>query len=193
MTKLTGDREKNSNLLTEIINDYYGNDQKALQNIISMFNGSPDIKNRFVVALAECCLHDLNDTYDISEESIQLVKDKLFDLPNWQLFKLTLFANFMFHYDSQSNQLIIASILTKPFDDYTSREQSAVIAILVNFLSMLVDETEYVLAQYYINQLKKLLKPTPNLFFYHLITTFYDKFIKYKQTDDQTLKKNAKT
>ena len=126
----------------KILSFYYDRDSEAIRNILERFEDKFDENEQMTTALAVSCLYKLDDTFIISDKSINRIKEKIFSLPNWNYFRLSLYTNFISFYDVDMNHLIIRSILSKDMSKYRKEEQSAIVAILLNFVDQLIQKEE---------------------------------------------------
>ena len=108
-----------------------------------------------------------------------MIKEKIFTLPNWNYFKLSLYTNFISFYDIETNHLIIRSILSKEMSKYKENEQLAIVAILLNFVDDLIEEEELTYASCYLQKVEDILTPLPELLFYHVIMNVHKNILNY--------------
>lgn len=162
-----------------LIAAYYQNDTSSILKIIDEWKDSTEESAIQLVALAESCLHALNDQFAISQQSIHIIKEKLFLLPNWNLFKLSLYTNFIDVYSIETNQMIIGSILSKKMATFNEEEKKTIIAILLNYVGQLMMAEENLLVAYYLDKTRTLLIPRPDLMYYKALFTYYEHLNHY--------------
>lgn len=178
INELTEEGDKPNLIQQKILEYYYDRDTEALKSIIEkMDNDTED--EQIAMALATSCLYNLDDTFVISEDNIRLIKEKIFSLPNWNYMKLSLYTNFISIYDIETNHIIIRSILSKDMSEYKSNEQTAIVAILLNFVDDLIEKEELTDAESYLQKLEEIISPLPELFFYHVLMYFYKNITIY--------------
>lgn len=178
LNELTEEGDKLNRIQQKILAYYYERDAEAIKSIIEKLD-SDNEDEQMTIALATSCLYSLDDTVVISEDNIRLIKEKIFSLPNWNYFKLSLYTNSNSIYDIETNRLIIRSILSKDISEYKSNEQEAIIAILLNFVDDLIEKKELTDAEIYLQKVEEILSPLPELFFYHVLMYFYKNIMNY--------------
>lgn len=163
-----------------IISAFYQGNLNELLSITKEIEQENEIISNnkyYLLALAESCIYTLDDSRIIPIETKEFIEEKLFQLPNWNLFKLTLYANFVELYSIESNQLIISSILSKNLDNYSTNEQIAILSILLNYVGECIEIEEYNLAQYYLTQINLINSNSEN-FFYKVLGKYYENILQ---------------
>lgn len=184
INELTEEGDKPSIIQQKILSFYYDRDAEAIRSTLKKLDDKDSEDEQMTIALATSCLYNLDDTFTISDNSIDMIKEKIFTLPNWNYFKLSLYTNFISFYDSETNHLIIRSILSKDISKYKKEEQSAIVAILLNFADDLIEENELSYASYYLQKAEAILTPLPELLFYKVILNFNKNILNYLQSND---------
>ena len=185
LNQLTQDKDNFKKYTQKIISLYYEGDIEGIKTILTNYKKKDAEDKQDIVALGESCLYDLDKTFNISDASKEMIKEKIFSLPNWNLFKLSIYTNFISLYDINTNQLIISSVLSREISKYSKDEQSAIVAILLNFVDELIDKGELLLASYYLQKVEQILTPLPELLFYHVLMNFYKNITQYLMTGDR--------
>lgn len=191
LNQLTQGRNRVKKYTQKIITFYYEGNIEAIKRILKNCGSKDNEDEQNIIALAESCLYDLDETFIISNKSKEMIKEKIFSLPNWNLFKLSLYTNFISLYDIDTNQLIVSSILSKEISKYSKEEHSAIVAILLNFVDELIDKDELVLTSYYLQKIHEVLKPLPELLFYHVLMNYYENIVQYLITEDSSYMKKC--
>lgn len=167
----------------KIIDAFFNNDIDNLKYLLIEISEDKSInedETKLLKALIKCITaYLLNDDNIINDDTIKYLKNKLFSLENWNIFKLTLYTNIMSLYDFQSNNDIISSILKKDLNLYNEEQQDTILIIIVNFLSMCISNNQDDLAKYYLQIMNKI-SPTISNFFQKNIILYYDYLIKYR-------------
>lgn len=163
----------------KILSFYYDRNIEAISGILERLEEPNNEDEQMTIALAISCLYNLNDKFIISDNSINMIKEKIFSLANWNYFRLSLYTNFISFYDIDTNHLIIHSILSKDKSKYRKEEQLAIVAILLNFVDELIEKEESTYAIYYLQKAEEILTPLPELFFYHVLVNFNKNVINY--------------
>ena len=167
-----------------LITLHYQGDLAGIKKIMAAYRKLDTEKAQTIIALGESCLYDLDQGRAISETSKDLIKEKLFSLPNWNLYKLSIYANFVSLYDIPSNQVFVSAILSKNLDQYNKGEREVIGVILLNFIEVLLDQGELALASYYLDQTQKVLVTRPEQLYYHVVMHFYKSLVRYLQGHD---------
>lgn len=179
INELTEEGDKPSIIQQKILSFYYDRDAEAIRSTLKKLDDKDSEDEQMTIALATSCLYDLDDTFTISDNSIDMIKEKIFTLPNWNYFKLSLYTNFISFYDIETNHLIIRSILSKEMFKYKENEQLAIVAILLNFVDDLIEEEELTYASCYLQKVEDILTPLPELLFYHVIMNVHKNILNY--------------
>ncbi|KRL88701.1 helix-turn-helix domain-containing protein [Lactobacillus kalixensis] len=114
------------------------------------------------------------------------IKEKIFSIPNFNENKVTLFCNFMYFYDLESNKIIAKKIIDQYINTTNTKMQISLLAIIVNILAFSLNDGKESDTTYFIKNGKKI-KIKPELVFYKAAFTFFKNIILYHQTNDQEL------
>lgn len=182
--ELTEEGNTLSIIQQKILSFYYDRDVEAISSILEGLKDKDNEDEQMTIALAVSCLYNLDDTFIIPDNSIDMIKEKIFSLPNWNYFRLSLYTNFISFYDIDTNYLIIRSILSKDMSKYRKEEQSAIVAILLNFVDELIEKEELTYAIYYLQKAEEILTLLPELLFYHVLMNFNKNIINYLTSDE---------
>lgn len=186
LNQLNQNKNHSKKYTQQIIDFYYEGDIAGIKKLLADYNSEDNEEEQYIIALGESCLYDLDESFIISDTSKEMIKEKIFSLPNWNLFKLSIYTNFISLYDINTNQMIISSILSKKIGKYTKSEQTTIIAVLLNFIDELIEKNELSLASYYQQKVDQLLKTLPEWLFYHVLLDFYKNLTQYLLARDRT-------
>ena len=116
------------------------------------------------------------ETFDINLRN--QLKEKIFLMPEYDTYKLSVYANFVDLYDFDSNQQIIRQIVKALEKKKVERQDEILFAIILNVLKQGIEEKKY-------NETNKLIslgqqiKVIPEFFLYREMLTFYEELIAY--------------
>ena len=167
------------NLEAEVMDAYYHSDSKRLEEIIQDLNNSnkPDKKDDLLIV--EGWLESLKE--DDEEPNIEVreaLKDRVFNIPNLNKEKLTLFCNFMDFYDLDSNIAIAKNAINKFIGSNETEIQEVLLAMIANLLCLSIKENNYSYVDYLVTTSEKLpLKP--QFFLYKDMIYFYKHLSSY--------------
>lgn len=138
------------NSLTQIsIDAVYHSDLSKLNEVIQTIE-KMDLSNKRKQELIlvhkgfiETVKSDLSDNYQPDQKIIQQLKDKIFSIPNFNMFKLELYTNFMQFYDYETNIMITNQLIHKIKQFNSDKELLAITGILFNLISQLIEEHHY--------------------------------------------------
>ncbi|WP_308557370.1 helix-turn-helix domain-containing protein [uncultured Lactobacillus sp.] len=114
------------------------------------------------------------------------IKEKIFSIPNFNESKVTLFCNFMYFYDLESNKIIAKKIIDQYINTTNIRMQISLLAIIVNILAFSLNDNKKIDTAYFIKNGDKI-KTKPELVFYKAAFEFFKNIIHYHQTNNKKL------
>ncbi|GFI21031.1 transcriptional regulator [Lactobacillus johnsonii] len=109
------------------------------------------------------------------------IKDKIFSIPNFNENKVTLFCNFMYFYDLESNKIIAKKIISQYIDSSNIKMQISLLAIIVNILAFSLSNNKENDTGYFLEKGERI-KIKPELVFYKSAFYFFKNIILYHQT-----------
>lgn len=112
------------------------------------------------------------------------VKDKIFNLPNFNPSNVALFCNFMHLYDLDSNKIIARRIIDQYLNSKNIKMQVALIAIIVNIVVFSLKEKRENETTFFIESAKKI-KTRPELVFYKIVLYFFENIVNYHLTKNE--------
>ena len=167
------------NLEAEVMDAYYHSDSKRLEEIIQDLNNSNEPDKKDDLLIVEGWLESLKE--DDEEPNIEVreaLKDRVFNIPNLNKEKLTLFCNFMDFYDLDSNIAIAKNAINKFIGSNETEIQEVLLAMIANLLCLSIKENNYSYVDYLVTTSEKLpLKP--QFFLYKDMIYFYKHLSSY--------------
>lgn len=166
---------------------FYNNDKDKLYSLITIIdksNLSAKDKQEEIL-LVQACLELMkkpNKKPDI--ELKNKIRDKIFNIPNFNYHKISLFCNFMKFYDLESNKMISRKIIEQNINTTNSKMQTVLLAIIVNILAFSLRDGELQEVEYFIKNGDKI-KTQPELVFYKSAFYFFKNLINYRLVYDQ--------
>ncbi|WP_297815522.1 helix-turn-helix domain-containing protein [uncultured Lactobacillus sp.] len=112
------------------------------------------------------------------------IKEKIFNIPNFNDNKVALFCNFMPFYDLESNIVIAKKIINQYINTKNTKMQIAVLAIIVNILAFSLRDNKEMNTDYFIENGDKV-KIKPELVFYKSAFCFFKNIILYHRTNNK--------
>ena len=167
------------NLEAEVMDAYYHSDSKRLEEIIQDLNNSNEPDKKDDLLIVEGWLESLKE--DDEEPNIEVreaLKDRVFNIPNLNKEKLTLFCNFMDFYYLDSNIAIAKNAINKFIGSNETEIQEVLLAMIANLLCLSIKENNYSYVDYLVTTSEKLpLKP--QFFLYKDMIYFYKHLSSY--------------
>ena len=167
---------------------YMKNDSQGLKRLLVEIEADTKIKEdkrKILQTIIELSFEILDHQLP-NEESKQYVYDKLFSLPDWDNFKLTLYCNLIAFYSIEMNQSMIASILAKGMGHYTREQRNIILLILTNMIGGCMGEVPDSLVRYYLEIIYRENTAVSNTFA-KIMANYYEMILDYKETTDQIL------
>lgn len=163
---------------------FYDNDKKKVENLRPLIEESnlseKDKQEEILLVKAWLELMKKNNAQpDIALRN--KIKDKIFDIPNFNYNKISLFCNFMKFYDLNSNKIISKKIIEQNINSNEIKIQIAILAIIVNILAFSLKDGKENDTGYFIENGNKI-KTRPELVFYKSAFYFFENLIDYSLT-----------
>ena len=159
---------------------YMKNDSQGLKRLLAEIEADTKIKEdkrKILQTIIELSFEILDHQLP-NEESKQYVYDKLFSLPDWDNFKLTLYCNLIAFYSIEMNQSMIASILAKGMENYTEEQRNKILFILTNMIGGCLGKVPNGLVYYYLAIIEQE-NPTVANIFSKIMASYYSKIMDY--------------
>ncbi|CCI84906.1 hypothetical protein FC52_GL000978 [Lactobacillus pasteurii DSM 23907 = CRBIP 24.76] len=173
---------------------FYSNDTDRLYSLITVVDESnlSDKDKQEEILLIQACLELMKKPDEKPDIELRnKIRDKIFNIPNFNYQKISLFCNFMKFYDLESNKMISRKIIDQHINTKDSKMQAALLAIIVNILAFSVRDGKLQETEYFINSGDQI-KTQPELVFYKSAFYFFKNLINYQLTHDQESYENSK-
>lgn len=148
------------------IDAVYKNDIEQLNTLIEQIkmydHWSQDEKEESILLIQgfiESVKNDLDKTYVPNQTIAQNIKEKIFNIPDFNRFKLELYVNFMFMYDYQTNIVLTKQVIKQIDNSNDDKEFLAISGILNNLIFQLIENKQFALTLPFFEAATKL----PNL------------------------------
>lgn len=142
-------REQINTLNNIAVDATYHSDIKRIEETLQLVRQTalPQKKKEEIILVYKGLIETIKITsesnYHPNKAVTEGLKDKIFSIPNFNEFKLELYANFMDFYDYKTNIMITNQIVNKIKQFKSDKELLAVTTILSNLISQLVDKKRY--------------------------------------------------
>ncbi|AKG67466.1 helix-turn-helix domain-containing protein [Lactobacillus helveticus] len=166
-------------LEAKVMDAYYHSNKILLEKIIQDFEKSSSTDKTDDIIIVKGWLESLKEDEEEPDiEVINALKDRVFNIPDLNKEKLTLFCNFMDFYDLDSNVMIARKAINKFISSNETEIQEVLLAMLANLLCLSIKEDNYNYVEYLVTSSEKLpLKP--QFFFYKDMICFYKYLSSY--------------
>lgn len=180
------DLAKQLNLFHEMmINAHYNDDRKTLEKIPELIQKSllPEKIKKEQVLIARGWIETVKkSTEQVNWKLREQLREKVFNLPNWNEEKLTLFCNLMPLYDCFSVNLIVQDILKEYKPPFSKELKRILLGIICNnlFLKLKIGEYEGIDK---LVTIADAIPSSPDLVFYKNNIIFYKNMALYKSSN----------
>lgn len=156
-----------NNDIGEAINEaFYHNDKEQLKDIKNVIANSEIVDKEDQLLLIDALIALVgNHVEDLDEKERIKLKEKIFNISNFDENKLDLYCNLMPFYDLDSNLLISRRVITQFCHSGSSNVQETILGIEINMLIMCIEKSRYRETKFFI-QAADQISTKPNLFFY---------------------------
>ena len=146
---------------------FYHNDKDQLKDIKNVIANSEiaDKEDQLLFINAVIALVGNHNVENLDEKDKIELKEKIFNISDFDESKLALYCNFMTLYDLNNNLLISRRVITQFRYSGNSNVQETILAIVINILFMCIEENRYKETEFFI-QAADQISTKPNLFFY---------------------------
>lgn len=146
---------------------FYHNDKDQLKDIKNVIANSEiaDKEDQLLFINAVIALVGNHNVENLDEKDKIELKEKIFNISDFDESKLALYCNFMTLYDLDNNLLISRRVITQFRYSGNSNVQETILAIVINILFMCIEENRYKETEFFI-QAADQISTKPNLFFY---------------------------
>ena len=174
-------RQEIENFENTMLEAFYDNDKDKilqLKPLIVESNLSPKDKEEELLEL-EALLEAMKTPNEIPNIELRTkIKEKIFDIPNFNKTKVTLFCNNMQFYDFETEKLIGKRIIDQYINTKDIKMQIAMQAIIDTILAFSLKEKKEKSVNYFIESGEKI-KTKPELVFYKSAFYFFKNIIDY--------------
>lgn len=139
---------------------------------------NPELKEEALLIIEGFIELEKDDPETFDEKLRTKLKEKIFMMPEYNTYRLSLYANFIDLYDFDSNLQIIRQINKVLERKPIERQEEILFAIVLNVLGQAVKEKKYDKTDEIINLVNQI-KVIPELFLYREMLTFYEELIAY--------------
>ena len=146
---------------------FYHNDKDQLKDIKNVIANSEiaDKEDQLLFINAVIALVGNHNVENLDEKDQIELKEKIFNISDFDESKLALYCNFMTLYDLDNNLLISRRVITQFRYSGNSNVQETILAIVINILFMCIEENRYKETEFFIQAADQIITK-PNLFFY---------------------------
>ncbi|MBS4455789.1 Rgg family transcriptional regulator [Tuanshanicoccus lijuaniae] len=134
-----------------------------------------------------------NEVGSLAEQDKMKIQNKIFDIENWNEFKLSLFANVMAIYSVEANHTMISNIMMEDLETMEDEKQVIILTILINFILMCIYRNEFHLAHYYIKKIKAVTTDPQTNVFHKLVCEFCWNYLNFQEKKEPIFYGNMQT
>lgn len=158
---------------------YYRNSKKELQQIrdIVVESDLPNKDNEILIIDAYVAVIDKDITH-LDRNIISKMKEKVFNISNFDEDGLIVYCNFMSFYDLNSNLLLSKKVIKQFIGSSSVKIQKIILGIIINMLIFCIQNKKFDETEVFINYAEQI-KAQPDIFFYKDIIPIFDNVIKY--------------
>ena len=170
-----------------LVDAYYDSDVNKIKQIKELVIQSnlPDKDKKEELLWVDAWLEVLKGPKDTPNTELrEKVKDKIFNLPNFNKSNVALFCNFMQFYDLDSDKIIGRRIVEQYINSKDIKMQIALIAIIVNIIVFSLKEKRENEVSFFIENAEKI-KTRPELVFYKIALYFFENIVNYHLTKNE--------
>lgn len=158
--------DENSDIGEAINEAFYHNDREQLKDIKNVIANSEIVDKEDQLLFIDALIALVgNHVEDLDEKERSKLKEKIFNISNFDENKLDLYCNLMPFYDLDSNLLISRRVITQFRHSGSSNVQETILGIEINMLIMCIQKSRYKETEFFIRSADQI-STKPNLFFY---------------------------
>lgn len=171
--------DENSDIGEAINEAFYHNDKEQLKDIKNVIVNSEIVDKEDQLLLIDALIALVgNHVEDLDEKERIKLKEKIFNISNFDENKLDLYCNLMPFYDLDSNLLISRRVITQFCHSGSSNVQETILGIEINMLIMCIQKGRYKETEFFIRSADQI-STKPNLFFYKNCIFILKNIVKY--------------
>lgn len=166
--------------IDRLINEaYYQNSKKELQQIRNVVAESklPN-KNDELLLIDSYIAVISKEPTKLDKKVIDEMKEKVFNISNFDEEGLISYCNFMSFYDFNSNLLLSKKIIKQFIGSSSPKIQEKILAIIINMLIFCIRNKHFEEADVFVNYADQI-KTTPDVFFYKMLVPAFYNIVKY--------------
>ena len=172
--------------IDRLINEaYYQNSKKELQQIRDVVAESklPNKSDELLLIDAYIAVISRDPTM-LGKEAINKMKEKVFNISNFDEDGLFIYCNFMSFYDLNSNLLLSKKIIKQCIGSSSVKIQGKILAIIINMLIFCIRNKRFEEADVFVNYADQI-KTKPAIFFYKMLVPAFYNIVKYQNTHNK--------
>ena len=172
--------------IDRLINEaYYQNSKKELQQIRDVVAESKLPNKSDELLLIDAYIAVISkDLTMLGKEAINKIKEKVFNISNFDEDGLILYCNFMSFYDLNSNLLLSKKIIKQCIGTSSVKIQGKILAIIINMLIFCIRNKRFEEADVFVNYADQI-KTKPAIFFYKMLVPAFYNIVKYQNTHNK--------
>ncbi|MDF7682331.1 Rgg/GadR/MutR family transcriptional regulator [Lactobacillus sp. ESL0679] len=158
---------------------YYQNSKEELQQIRKIVSESdlPDKEDK-ILAIDVYIAIGSKSIDSLDKKTIKKIKEKVFNISNFNEENLIVYCNFMSFYDLDSNLFISKKIIKQFRSTNEEKIQKVILGIIVNMLVFCIRNGQFEKTEFYINS-ANLITIKPEIFFYKMVISALKDIVKY--------------
>lgn len=183
--RLTGNKgtanSRRQQIWSKALHAMYDEDQAALIKVKQEISRGNLADKDDMLLYINGWLEDLksyNSSYRPNPKIVSAIKNKIFDMPNFNKEKLELYNNNLQFYTVADNKMIVKRIMKQYQGDQDKDIQIELLGIISNLLITMIEHKDYHEAQLFINYANRI-KTRPELFFYKNVLLLLENMIAY--------------
>lgn len=172
--------------IDRLINEaYYQNSKKELQQIRDVVAESKLPNKSDELLLIDAYIAVISkDLTMLGKEAINKIKEKVFNISNFDEDGLFIYCNFMSFYDLNSNLLLSKKIIKQCIGSNSVKIQGKILAIIINMLIFCIRNKRFEEADVFVNYADQI-KTKPAIFFYKMLVPAFYNIVKYQNTHNK--------
>lgn len=172
--------------IDRLINEaYYQNSKKELQQIRDVVAESKLPNKSDELLLIDAYIAVISkDLTMLGKEAINKIKEKVFNISNFDEDGLFIYCNFMSFYDLNSNLLLSKKIIKQCIGSSSVKIQGKILAIIINMLIFCIRNKRFEEADVFVNYADQI-KTKPAIFFYKMLVPAFYNIVKYQNTHNK--------
>lgn len=170
-----------------MLDAYYNNDKRELEHIKKLIDQSSLAKKdkQEQILLVDGWLESMKGSDERPNNEVRRkIKEQIFNIPNLNEAKITLFCNFMRFFDLNTDKMIATQIINQYQKENDIDIQEKILAVIINILVFTIEQHKLNDVNFFIQSATQI-KTNPDLFFYKNDLLFFENFIEYLKTNNK--------